>query len=474
VRPKTLLVLALVVAALAAFIAFFERDVPSTDERKANEKKVFRVEADDITGLAIDWSGGHVELERDAKTEPAKGEASALPPTREWRLTAPMTARGDRSLADKLAGSLSRLEIERQLDGAARADVGLEPPRGRVTWKSSKAQGTLELGGDIPASSDLVAAVAGSDRLLVLAKSIVGDLDRAPGDWRAKEVLPGSRDDIERVRVVPAGGGEEVVLAKKGDGFSIERPIADLADADSVDPLLSDLTSLKVETFLDAPLAPEVEPGLAGGPGRIELSLKGKSDPFVVEIGSTVPGGDLRYVRAGGQTFEARTKLADAIGRAAGDWRSKRWSAFESWKIEHLKASDGVGAIDLARSAGDWLRDGKKIPYTEVGDLIYAVTSARADRLLAGAEAAAVPLEHPRLTLVFADANGGEETLTVGDERPDGVPARASGRQVVLLLPKKSVDDVLAKLAAVRAAKPIESAEELAPAADAAAQPKKP
>jgi len=464
VKPRTLLGLAVVVAALAAFIAFFERDLPSTDERKANEKKVFRVEADDINGIAIDWNGGHVELERDPKAAPAKDDETAFPPTREWRLTAPMTARADRSLADKLAGSLSRLEVERRLEGAARAEVGLEPPRGTVTWRSTSGQGTLEIGGDIPASSDVVAAVGGSDRLLVLAKSIVSDLDRKPGDWRAKDVLPGNRDDIERVRLVPAGGGEEIVLAKKGDAFAVERPIADAADADTVDPLLSDLSSLRVETFLDAPLAPEAESGLAGGPGRIELALKGRTDPYVVELGTAVPGGDLRYVRAGGQAFEARTRLADALGRAAADWRSKRWSSFESWKVEHVKITDGVGSLDLARSSGDWLRDGKKIPYTEVGDLIYAVTSARADSLLTGDEAAAVPVAHPRLTLVFADANGAEETLTLGDEGADGVPARASGRQVVLWLPKKNVDEIFAKVAAVRAAKPVEEEKASAPA----------
>ena len=39
-KPKTLLVLALLVGALAATVFFFERELPSTDERAARAKKV--------------------------------------------------------------------------------------------------------------------------------------------------------------------------------------------------------------------------------------------------------------------------------------------------------------------------------------------------------------------------------------------------------------------------------------------------
>ncbi len=475
-KPKTLVVLAVLVGALAAFIAFYERDLPGSDERKTLSERVLpKLAAADIVGFDIDWNGKQVRLERAAAPEKkAQPDAAGLATPREWKLVAPLAARADRTMADRLASDLAGLHMERKLDGAARKDVGLVPPRGKVSWKTSDGgSGTLEIGGDVPASSNIVVDVAGGATPLVIAKALLTDIDRAPGDWRAKEVLDVGRDKIDRIRIVPAGGGEEVVLARKGEKFSVERPYADAADPEQVDPLLSELTSLKVDKFLDAPLAPDAEKGLAAGAGRIELSLAGRTAPFVVELGAETQQGGDRYLRADGQSMEAKTKLAEAITRPVADWRSKAWTSFDSWKVERIRVSDAEGKLELARSSGDWLRDGKKIPYTDVGDLLYAITSARADQVLSGAAAQATPAGSPRLTIIFSDANGGEETLTLGNTTGDHVPARVSGRDVVLMLPAKTATDVEAKVAAVRLAKPAEEAAAKEKKAEKGAAPKK-
>ena len=457
-KPKTLAVLAILVAGLAAFIAFYERDLPGSDEQRELGKRVFpKLAADDITGLQVEWNGKRVKLEREpAPAEVAGASAAAAPAERDWRIVAPLTARADKTMADRLAGDLAQLESERSLEGAKPADVGLATPRGKVTWTTGKAQGTLELGDEVPASSDIVVASAGAKEPRVVAKSIVADIDHQPGDWRSKQVLAEGRDKIDRIRIVPAGGAEETVLARKGERFEVERPYADAADPQEVDPLLSELTGLQVDHFLDAPLPPAAEKALAAPVGRIELSLAGKTAPFVVEVGpETEPGGD-RYLRADSQTFEAKTRLADTVSRPPVDWRSKAWTSFDSWKVERIRVDDPSGKLDLTRSEGDWLRDGVKISYTDVGDLLYAITSARADEVLTGNDAAAHPASSPVLTVVFSDAQGGEETLTLGKPDGDHTPARVSGRDVVLMLPNKAADDVLAKVKAVRESKPVE------------------
>jgi len=451
-------VLAVLVAGLAAFIAFYERDLPGSDQRRDLDKRVIRdLKADDVVALEIDWNGKKARLERDAApaTKTAPGAATALAPARDWRLVEPLTGRADRTLADRLANDLAGLTTERRLEGAERKDLGLEPPRGSVKWKTASGEGTLEIGGEIPASSDLVVAVRGAPAPALVGKSLVTDIDRAPGDWRAKEVLAEGREKIERIRVVPPGGAEETVLARKGEKFSVEKPFSDVADPQEVDPLLSQLTGLRVASFLDAPLPEAAEKGLAGA-GRIELSLAGRTDPFVIEVGAEVAPGGNRYMRANGQSFEAKTELADAVTRPAAQWRSKSWTSFDTWKVERIRIEDAQGKLELARSSGDWLRDGIKIPYTDVGDLLYAITSARADSVDAGAAAAQAP-KAPRLTIVFSDAQGAEETLTLGEKAGEHTPARVSGRAVVLELPSKAADEVITKVKGIRDAEPVEA-----------------
>ena len=454
-RPRTLVVLAVLVAALGVFIAVVERDLPGSEERREREKRVFAaLEADDVDALEIEWQGATMRIERAPRAD-GDEEASAFPPAREWRVVAPFTARADKQLADRLAGALAGLDVERRLADAARAEVGLEPPRGRVTWRAGERQGVLEIGGKVPASSNVVVATGGGEPLVV-GGTIVDDLDTPPGDWRDKQVIAAGRDQIERIRLVPAAG-EEVVLARRGESFEVERPFADAADPDRVEPLLGELTALRAERFLDAPLLPEAERGLAAGPGRIELAVAGRSAPQVIDLGAEADA-DGRYVAVDDQALLAPTRLADELARPAAEWRSKRWAGFESWRVERLRIEDAAGALTLARDAGDWRRDGDKISYADVGDLLYAVTSARADRVLAGAEAEAVPRVEPRSTVVLADGDGGEQTLTLHGPVEGGVAARVSGRDVVLVLPETAVAELEEKLAAVRAAEPLGSA----------------
>ncbi len=52
-RPRTLLVLLIVVAALAAFIRFYERDLPSSEERVKRAKKVLDFKKDQVTRIRL-------------------------------------------------------------------------------------------------------------------------------------------------------------------------------------------------------------------------------------------------------------------------------------------------------------------------------------------------------------------------------------------------------------------------------------
>lgn len=454
-RPKTLLVLALVVGGLAAFIAFYERDLPSSEERREREGKAVPVDAEELTEVAIDWGGETVRFTREPKPATTPDAAPFGAPARDWRIVEPIDNRADRGAVDRLAGDLAGLKIERTLEGVARADVGLEPARGTIRWKTPKAEGTLEIGGKVPASANVVVASSGRPGLLVVPGHFVEQLAKAPGEWRAREVLAATRDQIRSVTLAPAGG-ERVVLVERGTAFGLEAPFSDVADRGLVDPLLSDLIALKVASFVDPPQSPEAESALATGPGRIELGLEGQDAPFVLEVGAEAEAGGERYLRAGSTAFRARTNLVEALERGADAWRSKNWTSFDSFRIESLKIADATATTELVRSSGDWLRDGTKIGYAVAGDLLYAITSAKADRVVSGAEAAAYPVESPALTVTVADGNGAEEVLTLHGAAPDGsVAARASGREVVLLLPAAKVAEVREKLAAVRAAEAI-------------------
>ncbi len=378
---------------------------------------------------------------------------------RPWRITQPFAKLADGAAVDRLASELAGLEAARDLDGATRKDLGLEPPRGRVNWKTSAAEGRLEIGGSIPATHDIVVAASGRRSPVVTADTLLSELSRPPGDWRDRDVVTATRDRIERVTLSPAAAAP-VVFARSGEALRLESPVADWVDRDLADGLLADLTGLRMETFLDPPLAADVEKALAEPAGVIEIAIAGEKEPLRIEIGGERAPGK-RVWRAAGQVFESASKLSGAVARPAREWRSRNWTRFENWRIEKVRVEETAGALELVRSDGEWLRDGRKIPFTAASELLYALTAAKADSLVESPAASSADGPRPprpsqsTLTVTLSDADGNEEVLTLDPATDQGYPARSRGRGVTLLLPRKTVDDLEAKIAAVRVAEPL-------------------
>src|SRR5690606_39212415 len=110
-RTRNLVALTLVVAALAAFVYFFERDLPSTDTRRERASRLVPLDPEQLTDLTLEWEGQTVELSRASADD-------------DWRLVAPLTGRADRPRVDRLLANLAQLDVERVLDGVPHADVG--------------------------------------------------------------------------------------------------------------------------------------------------------------------------------------------------------------------------------------------------------------------------------------------------------------------------------------------------------------
>jgi hypothetical protein len=520
VRPRTLLVLLVVVVALGAFIRFYERDLPSSDERARLAKKILDFKKEQVTRLRLVADGTTVVLERVPPPQPAKaasaaaaGKIAAPPvaeapaPAAEWRIVRPLAARADADAVDRLLDSLSNLEKARTLEKVVPAEVGLDKPRAVVglTVSGQRGETVLDVGAAVPTGGQAIVAIAGRPQAYVVGDSQLTDVRKKPGDWRDRQIFRGSRDAVVRLAWT-VGGGPRVLLAKRGDRFWLESPISDRADRDQVEKLLSDLTGLSAESFLDlpppAPAAPpsggaaaassasRSQPPPPSGPALgleppravLEAFLAGQPQPVRVELGAShaaaappaaspdqpaaapeaAAAGKLTWARSGGATFETRSPLAETLSRPPADWRSPVLSGLEVHQVDSAVVRDDQGATPLTRSGTDWKRGGVTISYLPVSDLLFSLLEAKADRLLTPAEAAALRAGagKPLLTFELKGGQAGNETLTLYPPlaplsgATHGVPARASGRDTVLLLPESKLKEIQDRLAAVRTAKP--------------------
>lgn len=476
-KPKTLLILAVVVAVLAAFIWFVERDLPSSEERAELRDKVFSgLEEDDVEAVTLAWEGQTVRLEKataaesetageEADVTAGEDEEDAETEAAEWRLAEPLAARADRREVEDLLRDLLELKKERTVEEAEPAELGLEPPRVTVTLVTAEGEQALSFGSELPLSGGVVAALAGRPEVYVVPSNVVEGLTREPGSWRDRVVLPFTRDEIARVRLTGPGGGEPVALGRNGEAFRLEAPVADRADEDEVRDLLFGLAELKCQEFLDGPEAAPEAVGLTEPWAVIEVEPK-TGEPLVLEVGSAVDADLGRYHgRVGDQVFVFQVgDLADLVGRSAGDWRSPSLSALEVFRIDALTVADDEGEMRVERREGNWWRGEAEIPYTPVSDLLYAIVDSEAEKLLSGEEAAGLAQDDPVLRFTL-ETGGGEtsagedvvrETLAVYPLAAGGAPATAGDREgVVLLLPADRLAKLREAVAEVRAAEPV-------------------
>jgi hypothetical protein len=478
VKPRTLLILLVLVLGLGAFIWFYERDLPSSEERTEQARRVLPVEKEDVTAVAIESAAGPVRLERvdppksrEEKAEEkdeAEGEEAedpALPaPDAEWRITRPLAARADYAAVDGLLSALTTLEKSRTLEDAAPADVGLDKPRATVRLVTAGGERVLKIGAAVPTGGAVIVGiegvdgVGGDDRAYVVPDAILGEIQKAPGDWRDRRMFHARRGEIEGIRL--SGPAGQVVLTQQGERFRIDSPIRDRADREKADSLYADLSGLTAERFVDEPERPLAELGLEPPRAVVEVAVRGKG-PVRVELGAPVdpaapPESDeqLLNVRIGRQVFETRTRLAEAAARPAAEWRSMSVTSFDVYDVDAATVQDGQGSLSLQRAGTDWKRGGETISYVTVSDLLFAVTGARADRLVPGP-----PPGKPLLTLTLKPSQGGAETLSFFKPAAGGAPVRASGRGAVLLIPAAKLQEIQQALAEVRKAKPLSEEE---------------
>jgi hypothetical protein len=479
VRPRTLLVLLVIVAALAAFIRFYERDLPSSDERAQRAKKVLDFKKDQVNRMRLVAGGTTVVLERlPAPSGAANPAATKLPDALsatgpaalgEWRIAQPLQARADAAAVDRLLDSLANLEKTRTLDQAVPAEMGLDKPRAEVALTVAGARGetVLKIGATVPTTGQAIVAIAGRPQAYVVGDTLLPEITKKPGDWRDRQLFHGDRDAVQRLSWT-VDNGARVVLAKRGDRFWLEAPLVDRADRDQVEKLLSDLTGLNADNFLDTPPSPPSPPRAV-----LEAIVAGQSQPFRVELGASRPAssaapqpgapestGSLTYARVGPAWFETRSTLPETLARPPADWRSPLLSGLEVHQVDSAVVRDAKGTVTLTRSGTDWKRGAETISYLPVSDLLFAVTEAKADRLLTPAEAGALGAGagKPVASFELKGGQGGSETLTLYAPlagATHGVPARAAGRDTVLLLPEAKLKDIRDRLDAVRAIKPL-------------------
>jgi hypothetical protein len=336
---KSLIVLAVVLAGLGAYIYFVEWKKPQDTEAAAGPK-IFSVKSDAIDEITVKSAGG------DRTTLKKTGGA--------WQITEPVAATADEAEVSGIVTNLAAVDIVRTVEEspADLKEFGLAQPRVEVEFKTAGSQQAqrLLIGDKTATSGDVYAKLPNDKKVYLISGTFETTFNRGTFDLRSKTVLAFERDKVDQVSV--QSGPTTVELARAAGEWTLTRPVQAPADYGAVEGLIGRVQSAQMKAItaqeaadlkpygLDKPAA-SVTFGL--GSSRATLLFGGKADAGTV------------YARdaARPMVFTVDSALLDDVKKPAGDLRRKDLFEFRPFSATAVQITRGAETLLFEKTKGD-------------------------------------------------------------------------------------------------------------------------
>jgi hypothetical protein len=458
-RGRNTAILAVLAAALGAFIYFYERHrTPAADDAPPGPTgKVFP----GVTADAVE----EVRITR------ASGETTTLRLVdKAWRIVTPIDAPADQSEATNTASNLATADIQSVVDEQPKdlAAFGLATPRVTVAFKAGARSGTLLIGDKNPTGSDLYAKLPDSPRVLLVSGYLDGTFDKSTFQLRDKKLLAFDREKVDRIEVTSADGSVSVV--RQADVWSVAAPSKARADFGVVESVLSRLTNGQMKAIAWDPAAPSAAgpaaPGAPAAPRTLKafglepagrrIVLGAGSATAELLLGKETPEGDV-YAKDASRpiVFTVEKALADDVSRTPADFRTKDVFAFRAFTGTRLEIARAGQTFVFERKKGPekdavekWVQaqPAKTVDEAKIEDLVGKVATLRAESFVDALPAGATELA--RIQTAF-DEGRKKESVVLHQAGSDYYAVRDGDAGAAKLL-APAVTDVVAALDATQ------------------------
>jgi hypothetical protein len=422
-NPRNTIVLALVAAALGAFIWLYEIEGESTRQAAQDEeKRVFAgLESADVGAVSFVTMDGI-----EARFERREGR---------WEVVRPVVGRADASALDAIVGALANLPREGEVDSPAALDpFGLGPDAQQIHFEVGDEAKGLRIGRSTPVGGHRYVARLSDDEVAYVASYRLNAFNRNLLDLRDRRVFRFDAGEVDQLRIAWPEGVVELLRDDVGS-WQMVVPAAERADEERVRELLSDLSFLRVQSFLDAPEQDEAVAAASQERAvEIQWTLRGEEgipgETGQAWIGGEVGTGRLLFGPEGGLYTIASERLDD-IDRDVAAYRYKTLSEYDveeagRLRLRFAEGADGVPAEVVAELVeSGWTSDAERLDLERVADLVLDLAQLRAEDILADemgeAELASLGLAPPRVVIAV-------EGRTSEDEEPAVLAQIALGR----------------------------------------------
>jgi hypothetical protein len=374
---RKLLILTGVFLALLAFVVFWERHQPTSEEKAKSNKRLFDLDAKEVASLSIE--------------RPDQQPVALSRKDGRWVLEGPKGGAADATTADGLVSDLARLDLL----GETRSkfdpkEYGLDVPKAKATLKMKDGSSRTVLFGEAIPGADATAAAEGG-RLGSVKFAPVAQLTKPYDEYRSRNLVDVSTADITRVTVA-RGPNRVVAVRVANSGWRLEQPVSDLASGTFVDQLLADLAGVRATEF--PAVGPADLPRIGLAPPGAEVVLEKGS-----EVVSWLAFGAAR-ADAAGKLFASRDGVVMVVDDRAQESLGKELSAFregkllplDTWLVTRVVFESGSLRAGAEKLDGAWRSAGREIEGRAADDLLDRLSRTEVRRFVPVKELATIGL----------------------------------------------------------------------------------
>jgi len=431
--PRRLAILTGVLVLLFAFVALFERKMPTTQERVDRGDVLWDVNEAKVGKIEIGRDNTVLAFERDGET---------------WRMTRPDAYPADPGTMSALLSDLARPAREGIAPaGGSEPDYGLTAPRAVVTV-STKEGGkgvrgeshTLSIGREIPGTDTVAARVKGENRTVFVRSTLANDLLKPVDGYKSRKIFAGSSMDVSHL--VIARGRGRLEFEKRKDRWWMTKPALDLAASAAVGRLIDDLLAESVVDFVKIAKTDLAGDGLAPPIYTVTMTTGGK--PVTLEIGATRADGKSAYARSNGQTFALDSAATDELAREADSYRETKVARFENASAKKVAWTSGGQRREFVREGADWKETGRAVPAAAVEDVLTAIGALEGKGFLSAAEGEKIAGAPEVGSFTVERAGGDVFSASVRPAENARLAVKLADRPEALLVPASDFERVAA------------------------------
>ncbi len=285
-RWRNLLIWVVILAALGAFVYFYEfKGEAKREAAKEKAEKLFDIKEEDITSIRLIRGSETSEFARkDGK----------------WELTSPVSAPADQSALNDMVTDVATTNIVRSLNGLQDlTQFGLQPPRVQVTFKTRKGSTyDMSLGDKDYSGSNMYAKVSSQSEVVLIPAYLFSAVDKSQLQLRDRKVLSFDSESVSQIKFDSAS--KHFLAQKSGTDWALVQPVSSPGDSGSISSYLSDLTGAEAVGFVDHPESNPSKYGLAKPTETIEITSGQGSRATQKKLLVGVKDGDNFYVQLDG------------------------------------------------------------------------------------------------------------------------------------------------------------------------------